>query len=78
VHREWAAMNERYPSNSIARLLDGVRTISDPSLAADVDAFIAEHPVPQGAKTVAQHLERMHVSVALAEREAEGLAAALG
>ena len=78
VHREWAVMNERYPSNSIARLLDGVRTISDPSLAADVDAFIAEHPVPQGAKTVAQHLERMHVSVALAEREAEGLAAALG
>ena len=34
--------------------------------------------MPQGAKTVAQHLERMHVSVALAEREAEGLAAALG
>ena len=30
VHREWSAMNERYPSNSIARLLEGVRTISDP------------------------------------------------
>ena len=30
VHREWSAMNERYPSNSIARLLDGVRTVSDP------------------------------------------------
>ena len=78
IHREWSAMNERYPSNSIARLLEGVRTVSDPVLAADVDGFLAEHPVPQGAKTVAQHLERMHVSVALAKREAEGLAAALG
>jgi puromycin-sensitive aminopeptidase len=77
VHREWTAMNERYPSNSIARMLDGVRTITDPTLATDVDAFVAEHPVPQAAKTVAQHLERMHVSVALAEREAGRLAEAL-
>jgi hypothetical protein len=58
-------------------MLEGVRTISDPTLAADVDAFVAEHPVPQGAKTVAQHLERMHVSVALAEREAGRLGEAL-
>jgi puromycin-sensitive aminopeptidase len=77
IHREWTAMNQRYPSNSIARMLEGVRTISDPTLAADVDAFVAEHPVPQGAKTVAQHLERMHVSVALAEREAGRLGEAL-
>ncbi|MBV9950990.1 MAG: M1 family metallopeptidase, partial [Acidimicrobiia bacterium] len=46
IHREWTAMNKRYPSNSIARQLEGVRTISDPTLAADVDAFVAEHPVP--------------------------------
>jgi puromycin-sensitive aminopeptidase len=77
IHREWTAMNQRYPSNSIARMLEGVRTISDPTLATDVDAFVAEHPVPQGAKTVAQHLERMHVSVALAEREAGRLGEAL-
>jgi puromycin-sensitive aminopeptidase len=77
IHREWTVMNERYPSNSIARMLEGVRTISDPTLATDVDAFVAEHPVPQGAKTVAQHLERMHVSVALAEREAGRMGEAL-
>lgn len=78
VHQHWTEINERFPSNSIARLLDGVRSINDPALAADVDAFLAEHPVPQGAKTVAQHLERMHVSVALAEREGASLAEALG
>ncbi len=77
VHRNWAAINERYPSNSIARLLDGIRSVNDPVLAADIDGFLAEHPVPQGAKTVAQHLERMRVSVALAERERTTLAAAL-
>jgi puromycin-sensitive aminopeptidase len=77
IHREWAAINTRYPSNSIARMLEGVRTVTDPALAADVDGFLAEHPVPQGTRTVAQHLERMHVSVALAERESDGLTAAL-
>ena len=77
VHRNWAAINERFPSNSIARLLDGIRSVTDPSLANDIGAFLAEHPVPQGAKTVTQHVERMRVTVALAEREGAALAEAL-
>ena len=41
-----------------------------PAVAADVEAFIADHPVPQAKQTVAQHLERMQVTVALRERRA--------
>ena len=77
VHRHWADINDRFPSNSIPRLIDGIRSVTDPVLAAEVDGFLAEHPVPQGAKTVAQHLERMHVSVALAQREGPALGKAL-
>jgi puromycin-sensitive aminopeptidase len=69
VHERWDEMNERFPSNSIVRMLSGIRTIGDPALAADIEAFTAEHPVPQGKQTLLQHLERMKVSVQLRERE---------
>jgi hypothetical protein len=52
-------------------------TLSTPEQAADVEAFIAAHPVPQAAKTVEQHLERLRVNVALREREAAAVAAHL-
>jgi puromycin-sensitive aminopeptidase len=74
VHERWNEMNERFPSNSIVRMLHGIRSVSDPALAADVEAFVAEHPVPQGKHTLLQHLERMQVSVAFREREAARLA----
>lgn len=77
VHERWDEMNARFPSNSIVRMLNGIRSVSDPVLAADVEAFVSEHPVPQAKQTLKQHLERMRVSVALREREAERLTASL-
>ena len=77
VGSHWDELCERFPSNSIARMLEGVRSLATPALAADVSAFLADHPVPQGAKIIDQHLERQRVNVALASREAEALAAHL-
>ncbi len=65
VHERWDEMNERFPSNSIVRMLSGIRSVNDPALAADIEAFTAEHPVPQAKQTLQQHLERMRVSVSL-------------
>jgi hypothetical protein len=47
-----------------------VVTLSTPEHAADVEAFVAAHPVTQAAKTVEQHLERLQVNVGLRQREA--------
>ncbi|MGH9276395.1 MAG: ERAP1-like C-terminal domain-containing protein, partial [Acidimicrobiales bacterium] len=77
VHERWDEMNERFPSNSIVRMLHGIRFVSEAALAADVEAFVSEHPVPQGKQTLQQHLERMRVSVTFREREAERLTATL-
>jgi puromycin-sensitive aminopeptidase len=77
VRERWDEMNERFPSNSIVRMLHGVRSVTDPALAADIEAFLGEHPVPQAKQTLLQHLERLQVSVALRQREAGRLAAAL-
>jgi puromycin-sensitive aminopeptidase len=73
VHERWDEMNDRFPSNSIVRMLSGIRAVNDPALAADIEAFTAEHPVPQAKQTLLQHLERMRISVALAERESANL-----
>jgi puromycin-sensitive aminopeptidase len=77
VKDNWTTMIERFPSNSIVRLVSGVRTVSDPVLAADIRGFFATNEVPSGEKTLVQHLERMDISVALAAREAEALGVAL-
>ena len=77
VQERWQEMNDRFPSNSIVRMLHGMRAVTDPALATAIEGFVAEHPVPQAKQTLAQHLERMRVTVALREREADRLAAAL-
>ena len=74
VADEWDTINARFPSNSIARLLEGIRSLSAPSVAPEVFVFFEDHEVPQGDKILAQHLERLEVNVALRAREAEALA----
>jgi puromycin-sensitive aminopeptidase len=77
VRDNWEAVNERLPSMTIVRMAEGVRAMSTPELSRDVEAFFAEHPLPQATKTLAQHLEAMRVNVGLREREADRIAAAV-
>jgi puromycin-sensitive aminopeptidase len=72
---EWDNLVAKFPSNILPRMLDGARTLCrPPELAAEVTAFIESHPLAAGGKTVEQILERLAVSVAFGEREADGLA----
>jgi len=77
IESHWDDLNDRFPNNTISRMVGTITTITDPGLAAAVDRFLDTHPVPQGAKTVTQNREKMHVMVAVAAREAGPLAAAL-
>ncbi|MDP1818401.1 MAG: M1 family metallopeptidase [Acidimicrobiales bacterium] len=72
ITEHWEDVNQRFPSNSIVRMLSGIRSIGEPTLAGEVEAFLAAHPLPQAAKILAQHLERMRVTVALRERVSSG------
>jgi puromycin-sensitive aminopeptidase len=74
VTEHWDELNERFPSNSIVRMLSGIRTLTEPEVADAVYAFFEIHEVPQGDKQLAQHLERLEVGVALRARDAETLA----
>lgn len=77
AERHWDELLARLPNNAIARMVSGVRTFTDPELAAQVAAFFAANPVPQAAKAFAQHTEKMQVMVDLAGRERADLARAL-
>jgi puromycin-sensitive aminopeptidase len=73
----WDTLVERLPTNAISRMVTGVRTFTDAALAAEVARFLEAHVVPQAAKAFAQHIERMQVTVALAERERDRLAGSM-
>jgi puromycin-sensitive aminopeptidase len=78
VTDHWDEMLARFPQNTPFRMIATIRTVHDRPLADDIAAFLADHPLPAGEMQVRQHLERMWVTVALAERESPRLAAALG
>ena len=77
VREHWDEANRAFPSNTIVRMVDSVKLLNTTDLVADVQGFFAEHPIPQGAKTLEQILERQRVNAALRRREADNLARSL-
>ncbi len=77
LRQRWAEANERFPTNTIVRMIDPVKLLTQDDVVADVQGFFAEHPIPQGAKTLDQVLERQRVNTALRTREAGRLGDAL-
>ncbi len=75
--RNWNEIKDRFPANSLARMLQGVTSLDTPELARSVRRFVSGHPVPQGAKQIAQHIERLDTNVAFRVREADRLARAV-
>jgi aminopeptidase N len=70
VAEHWPEIEKRFPANSLSRLVGGIRTLRDRAVADRIVGFLAEHPIPQGELQVRQHIERMWVTVELAERVA--------
>jgi puromycin-sensitive aminopeptidase len=78
ITEEWETLVARFPSNTMPRMLDGVRMLCrPPGLAAEVAAFVDGHPLRAGGRSVQQILERLEVNVAFGEREGTTLAALL-
>jgi hypothetical protein len=68
VAEHWDELVERFPSNSIVRMAGGVTAFFDPATCTDVLTFFESHRIPQGAATLAQHLELVRVHRALQAR----------
>jgi puromycin-sensitive aminopeptidase len=78
VEKHWEEANRRLPPNTIIYLADGVRFLTTPEQEADVQAFFAEHDIPQARKMLRQVLERQRNNVAFRRRVEPQLAAVFG
>jgi puromycin-sensitive aminopeptidase len=77
VRQRWDDATASFPNNTIVRMVDSVKLLTDPPVVADVQGFFAEHAIPQAAKTLDQILERQRVNAAANVRERPRLAAAI-
>jgi hypothetical protein len=51
VRRQWPELVEKFPDNTIVRMINSITTLTTPHVVADVQGFFSEHPIPQSAKT---------------------------
>lgn len=70
IQENWDALCDLLASSAIVRMVEGISRMTDDGDVEAVAAFFEAHPVPQGAKTLAQILERQRVNAALHGREA--------
>jgi puromycin-sensitive aminopeptidase len=77
IRNYWDQAQVKFPTNTIVRMVDPVKFLNTPELEVDVQAFFAEHNIPQAAKTLQQVLERQRVNTALRTREETRLSAEL-
>ena len=68
----------RFASSNVIHLAYGVRIQTDREVVADVQAFFAEHDIPQNHLMLQQALERQRVFAALRERIGAELDARFG
>ena len=71
IRDNWDDLDNRFPSNSIPRMLSGITALDEPDLVDEVADFLADHPTPQAGKQVEQHLERQAINARLRSREHE-------
>jgi puromycin-sensitive aminopeptidase len=77
VRDHWDTVEARFPRTLIARMLEGVTWLVDDASVQSVPRHLAAHPIPEGERVIAQHLERQRVHRALVDREHIRFAAAL-
>jgi puromycin-sensitive aminopeptidase len=77
MKEHWDAMLDRIPPATGRRILELLPNRSEPEIAADIEAWLADHPIPGGEMFAQQQLELLKVRVGLREREAGRLGAAL-
>jgi len=69
IETSFETLVERFPENTLPRMLDPVRlAISPEGLATKIQEFLAEHKLASGQRTVDQALERLQVNLGFASK----------
>ena len=73
MKENWDDLLDRMPPATGRRILDLLPNRSEPEIAEDIEAWLAEHPIKGGEKYADQQIELLKVRVGLREREATRL-----
>ena len=73
----WDAAIGALPPTTARRILDGIPYRSEPDVATDIEAWLADHHISGGDMYAPQQMELMNVRVGLREREQSRLGEAL-
>ncbi|HTN99528.1 MAG TPA: M1 family metallopeptidase, partial [Microthrixaceae bacterium] len=68
IRDNWDAITEKFPSNSLPRMIEGIRSVTDRQLASSIQRFLDSTDLISGEQQIDQHIERMWVTVLVAER----------
>jgi puromycin-sensitive aminopeptidase len=77
VRDHWDDIRDRFSGALVTRMIEGVSWLIDDASVHDVPRFLESHPVPEGTRQIAQHVERLRVHRAVLDRERARLEAAL-
>ena len=78
VRERWQEIMARVAPSAAIYVVHGLRALTDPEAVRDVQAFFAEHDIPQAALQLRQVLESERVHAAFAARAPEELLALFG
>ncbi|MFM9132610.1 MAG: hypothetical protein ACKORY_07805, partial [Actinomycetota bacterium] len=73
VQQRWSEANEKFPVNTIVRMVDSAKMLNSDTAEASVQAYFSEHDIPQAVQTLQQVLERQKVNAEMRRRESAGL-----
>jgi puromycin-sensitive aminopeptidase len=68
VRDHWSELTAKLAPSTVIYAAAGVRALTQPSVVAEVQAFFAEHDIPQSALQLRQFLEIQRVNAAFAAR----------
>jgi puromycin-sensitive aminopeptidase len=75
VRDNWDELVPQFAASNVIHLAQGARSLTAPDQVADVQAFFAEHDIPQNHRTLLQAMERQRMMAAMRERASGELAA---
>ncbi len=78
VRDHWDELIPRFAASNIINLAQGARTQTDPEVVEEVQAFFAEHDIPQNHRMLLQAMERQRVFAAFRQRGGAELAERFG
>ncbi|MEP6759651.1 MAG: ERAP1-like C-terminal domain-containing protein, partial [Actinomycetota bacterium] len=78
VRDHWDELLPHFAASNVIHLAQGARFLTAPDQVADVQAFFAQHDIPQNRLSLQQAMERQRLLAALRVRSADELAARFG